>query len=364
MIPEEPEIRYIALAFFFFASIAFSVLINSILLRFVKTLGTKNQPGTDVRWSAITKPAIGGLSFFFSFLFSLLFYFLFFQANMPANPVIMGGLVGASTLGFLMGLADDAYNTKPLLKLLVQALCGLVLFFSGSAIELTGYVELNMLITVLWTVGIMNSINMLDNMDAIASVVSASIFSVILVCLALRGQLASADFLLILGATATLVGFLFYNWNPSKMYMGDTGSQFLGVLLAYVGIHYGWDIPAKSSYLHWGWLRPVLIIWLLFVLPITDTLTVSINRMLQKRSPFVGGRDHTTHSLSYAGLSDSQVAFVFIGISLISMGFIIYLTVYVPTWGWRQGLPALAFVLGTGIVLFIISRKNKLQNFE
>ena len=100
---------------------------------------------------------------------------------------------------------------------------------------------LNYIITILWVVGIMNSINMLDNMDGITTVTSIFIFLTALIFLALQNSFQHYDFMIVLGMMGGLISFLFYNWSPSKMYMGDSGSQFLGLLLAIIGIKYFWN---------------------------------------------------------------------------------------------------------------------------
>ena len=99
--------------------------------------------------------------------------------------------------------------------------------------------------------------------------------------------------------------------------MGDTGSQFLGVFLAYVGIRCFWNGTGPTG-AEESW-RQAAVTLVVFLLPIVDTTTVTINRMARGRSPFVGGKDHTTHHLSYAGLSDAQVALTFAGLGGVSL---------------------------------------------
>jgi UDP-GlcNAc:undecaprenyl-phosphate GlcNAc-1-phosphate transferase len=310
---EERLYHIVFYSFFFLGMGVFALLINSILLRFVKTLGTKNQQGVTVRWSAQTKPAIGGLSFFIIFLISLcICLFIFDYESIISEPQIPGLLL-SSSLGFMMGLTDDAYNTKPLLKLSIQILCGVILVLTGTEIANFESGPLNTALTLFWVVGIMNSINMLDNMDGIAASVAAFILSAPLVFMVAENQHTSVNFMLILGVMAALIAFLFYNWNPSVMFMGDTGSQFLGVILAYAGIHYCWNVGTDVTTSQ-GWYSFAALLTV-FILPLSDTITVTINRLRRGSSPFVGGKDHTTHHLSYRGYSDSQVAktFVFVG---------------------------------------------------
>ncbi len=259
------------------------------------------------------------------------------------NPQIPGLLLSGG-LGFLMGLTDDAYNTKPLLKLSIQILCGIILVLTGTSISAFESDWLNIGLSILWTVGIMNSINMLDNMDGIAASVSTFILTTPLIFMIATSTHTSVDFMLILGVLASLVGFLYYNWNPSLMFMGDTGSQFLGVILAYVGIHYCWNVGIEVSTAR-GWysLAALLVV---FILPISDTLTVTINRLRRKQSPFVGGKDHTTHHLCYRGFSDVQVAKIFVLLSAISTFLYTTYILYIA--------PSEYFLVGVYIAYFLI----------
>lgn len=313
----------ILFVFFFCGMTAFALLINSILLRFVKTLGTKNQPGAVVRWSEETKPAIGGLAFFIIFLISICVYSVAFDPNHVFRSAPILGLLIAGTMGFILGLTDDAYNTRPVLKFTVQVICGIILLVTGTKIEAFEYDMLNNILTVVWVIGIMNSINMLDNMDGISTSVTGFIIIAALGYIILHGGWMNVDFLVLIGLLASLVGFLFYNWNPSTMYMGDTGSQFLGVILGYVGINYCWNAHtvAGETNAYFGIAALVLV----FILPLSDTITVTINRLRRGQSPFVGGKDHTTHHLSYTGLTDRKVAIVYCIISSVAIFFYLWL---------------------------------------
>jgi UDP-GlcNAc:undecaprenyl-phosphate GlcNAc-1-phosphate transferase len=350
----------ILFSFFFFGLTGFSLLINSILLRFVKTLGTKNQPGAVVRWSAETKPAIGGLAFFIVFLISFWIYSIAFDSTEVFKNGRVLGLLVAGTLGFLMGLTDDAYNTRPILKFAVQILCGVILTLSGTSIELFESSTLNAALTIIWVVGIMNSINMLDNMDGISTSISAFIVAGSLGFLAIRGDWLNVDFILLLGILSALVGFLFYNWNPSSMYMGDTGSQFLGVILAYVGIEYCWNVHSIGEF-STPWAGVVSLITL-FILPFSDTVTVVINRIRDGQSPFVGGKDHTTHNLSYLGNSDRTVAGIFCLAGLLSTT--LYLITIFASADYKALLIgiSLGFSLVVFSVLFGITVYNRKRN--
>lgn len=336
---------------------AFSLLINSILLRFVKTLGTKNQPHAIVRWSSETKPAIGGLAFFIIFLLAICVYSVAFSPSNVFSSTPILGLLVSGTMGFILGLTDDAYNTRPVLKFVVQVLCGIILLVTGTKIDVFEYELLNSILTVVWVIGIMNSINMLDNMDGISTSVSGFIFLAAIGYNAMHGNWNDVDFLILIGLLAAMVGFLFYNWNPSNMYMGDTGSQFLGVMLAYVGIKYCWNAEAVDvAYNGYFGIATLLLV---FILPLTDTITVVINRLRRGQSPFVGGKDHTTHHLSYRGFSDSQVAVIYCIISAVGVVFYMLLIIYYQRVNFTPILLSYLFFLLVFLSLFGITIYNQ-----
>ena len=136
--------------------------------------------------------------------------------------------------------------------------------------------------------------------------------------------------------------------------MGDTGSQFLGVFLAYIGIQCFWNVPAASGE-HEAW-RAVTAAVVVFALPIIDTTTVTINRLLAGGSPFVGGKDHTTHHLSYAGLSDPQVALAMAGFGALSALLYYIMATYVKVWSCLHTVLFGAYVLVVFILLFGLTK--------
>jgi UDP-GlcNAc:undecaprenyl-phosphate/decaprenyl-phosphate GlcNAc-1-phosphate transferase len=287
-----------------------SLLVNSLFLKFSSNLGTRN---TDqlVRWAGSSaKPSVGGFSFYIVFLFAFVVQLVW--QPLEGTEIEQLGFLAACTLGFLVGLADDAYNTKPILKFTGQFTCGLILYLSNNGITIFPAESINFTFTILWVAGLMNSVNMLDNMDAITSSASLIIISGMAVGLFIvfgDTVLASSDMLLLIGVGGALLGFLYYNWNPARIYMGDTGSMFIGVFLAGMSIRFLWNGSFNPDTIH-----PVVVqismVWLFFAVPLADTLTVSLNRMLSGKSPFVGGRDHTTHHLAYLGFKDRHVAVI------------------------------------------------------
>ncbi|MFH0894574.1 MAG: MraY family glycosyltransferase [Bacteroidota bacterium] len=323
------ETALLVFTLYFFCAVFFSTLINGLFLRFTHTLGIRNHPEEIIRWSPKAKPSIGGISFYIVFLFSITSYFFIFRDIGLTTNIEFLGMLLACTVAFLMGLADDAYNTKPLLKLLVQVFCAVILIWSGIYIKVSPNEALNYTLTVFWVVGIMNSINMLDNMDGIATTVSIYIIFAAIATMLIRHSKNDLYFTILTGVVASLIGFLKFNWHPSKMFMGDTGSQFLGAFLAIIGIEFFWNGKDVAELVIQT--KQIASVILVFLLPLCDTSNVFIRRLLKGKSPFIGGKDHTTHHLVYAGLSEKQVAGVFTLLSVISVSLMILIQ-FIPDW--------------------------------
>jgi UDP-GlcNAc:undecaprenyl-phosphate GlcNAc-1-phosphate transferase len=316
---------------YFLSVTCFALVLNGILLRFSKTLGMRNRAEGTIRWNSELKPSLGGISFYLLFLLSVASFTIFF----PQNQLLMNrnllGLLGACSLAFIMGLADDAYNTRPLLKLLAQVTCGVILILSGTYIHLFNDNIPNYMLTVFWVVSMMNSVNMLDNMDGITTIISINVLMFAVFFEFMRDNYLDAYFLVMLGVLASLWGFLYYNWHPSKLFMGDTGSQFLGVFLAAVGIHSFWNAPDfGQQHIH---SKQLFVSILAFIMPVIDTSIVIVNRIAKGRSPFIGGKDHTTHHLVYMGLSERKVAASFAIIGFISLIMTYFINYYFTNWG-------------------------------
>ncbi|MDF1673005.1 MAG: MraY family glycosyltransferase [Vicingaceae bacterium] len=324
------------------------------MLRFVKTLGVRNQENIE-RWSDQVKPAIGGLGFYIIFLLSITLHQFIFSYEASLIDFRFTGIIGATSLGFLMGLADDAYNTRPILKFLTQVLCGVILIYSGTCIDIFESDLLNYGFTLMWVVGLMNSINMLDNMDGITTTVSLVIAFTMLVLMIDSNDVGSLGVTIIIGLIASLLGFLYFNWNPAIMYMGDTGSQYLGILLAALSINYLWNPVTTDEF---AVSRQILMPLISFIIPIVDTTTVTIKRLRKGSSPFVGGRDHTTHHLSYLGLTEKQVVSVIALISIISSAIVIYVINSITKWSHLYTIIFIAYFVLIFGVLFIVANKN------
>lgn len=340
-------------AIYFVVAVFFTTILSLLFLKFLKNIGTRQNNGHEnlVRWASQTKPKIGGFCFFMLFLLSVCSYFLLpFQSENFFNSELLA-LLGSASLGFIVGLVDDSYNTPPRFKFLGQLACAIVMIAMGVLIPISNIWMVDALFTTFWVVGVMNSINMLDNMDGITASVSAFILMAALVILYLQGALAGFYVIVTVGVLAALVSYLYFNWHPSKMYMGDSGSQFLGAFLSVISILYMWQFRGDMNVEVGFSLQQFVLPLLIFMLPIMDTTTVFVRRIRRGQSPFVGGRDHTTHHLAYCGLKDNQVAWIFVGLAAVTVFFTYFIVLHFLTNTWSMGLSLLS--LGYVLAVFL-----------
>ena len=275
-----------------FLLMAASALIIAIggtpLVRYVAMrLGILDQPAAR-KIHQTPMPLMGGAAIYIAFIAALAFW----GERRYVNELV-GIFVGA-TLVSLVGALDDRRGLGSYVKLAFQVAAAAILIISGVQVRLFNGI-MDIVLTFLWVVGITNAFNLLDNMDGLSSGVAtiAAAFFTLLAAMSdqyLVGTLAAA----LCGACA---GFLVYNWNPARIFMGDTGSLFLGFLLAAVGIKLRFPMNSASV----TWLIPALIL----ALPIFDTTLVFISRLRRGKNPLVtAGKDHLSHRL--AQLTGSQ----------------------------------------------------------
>lgn len=333
-----------------------SIIINRFFLKFAHTLGIRNKNDVTIRWSPTSRPSLGGISFYIVFLVGFMFYAIYFgQEDVFKNEGLLGLFYSVST-AFLLGLSDDAYDTKPAIKLLLQILCGILLIKTGNGVALFNVDWLNHTITIFWVVGIMNSINMLDNMDGITTIISISIITSVIFILVPFSLNNNIDIFFLITSLGSLFGFLVFNHPPAKMFMGDTGSQFLGVLLAYFSIKYLWNNAIGTP--DFSPLANVSLVIVAFSLPLIDTIIVSINRVLRGKSPMVGGKDHTAHHLVYRGFSELSVFYIFTLLGIVSGVLTFIFQRYIPYNSYSY-LVLWCYFLALFFILFRLTRRQK-----
>ena len=271
----------------FLTALIFSILGTPLARRLALQTGVVDAPNArKVHTNPV--PLLGGAAIYGAFVIALVaFGDRFYIRELVA--IMLG-----ATLVSLFGLIDDRWGMHAYLKLAGQVLAGVVLIVGGAQVRLFAADWLNWAITLFWVVGITNALNLLDNMDGLsagATTVAAAFF---LLLAALSGQsLVGAMAAALVGAC---IGFLRYNLNPATIFMGDTGSLFLGFLLAAIGIKL--RFPLNVPWI--TWLVPVCVLGL----PILDTSLVFFSRLRRGKNPMTTpGKDHISHRLVALGLT-------------------------------------------------------------
>ena len=280
-----------------------SLLIAAISTPFFRNLALKQKildtPNSERKIQRTAVPYLGGFGIALAVVLTTFVAITFSEATSENYFLALSVLAPAILLG-LIGFIDDKKHLTPLSRFIAQTFAGvftaLVLILTNTVGNPTKYLILDVILTIIWVVGICNAINFFDNMDGAAGGISAlSGFGFAIIGLQ-NGQYFVAAFGLVLSGAC--VGYLFWNWNPAKIYMGDAGALFIGIILAALAVRVD---PVSVSGIG-AFFVPICVL----ALPILDTTTVVIDRLRRKVSPFEGGLDHLSHRLRRKGLSVRQ----------------------------------------------------------
>ena len=296
--------------FAFIVSFAFTFATTPLVRRFAFKIGAIDIPKDNRRMHKKPTPRIGGLAIIFGFTVATLCF------AQPSRQ-LYGTLAGAAIIA-VMGVIDDCKNLPAKLKFVIQIIAALVVVFAGD-IKIDVFTTPNFLsdnpywvlpewlsvtLTVIWIVFITNAVNFIDGLDGLAAGVSA-IMSISLVFISIRvGEYSIA--ILGIALMGSCFGFLPFNFNPAKIFMGDTGSTFLGFMLATLSIQ-----GVFKSYAVISFVVPLLILGL----PLFDALFAMIRRILRGQSPMTADRGHLHHRLVDMGFSQKQTVFILYAIS-------------------------------------------------
>lgn len=290
------------------------VLLIPLVRRASFRLGRVSQPRQD-RWHRRPTPMLGGVGIFLAVSASLLMTAAAASAGAAGDCLFdpqrlqQWGFLSGAVMMFVLGLWDDFRPLSPSAKLIGQISAATLVIFLGYRSEffspkidnpILAQIP-NILFTYLWLIGITNAINLLDNMDGLAGGI-ALITTIVLGYFFWRGR-DGALLAVTLALAGALVGFLIYNFPPAKIFMGDSGSLFLGFILATLAIAHQRQQASNV-------LAVLGVPTLLFLLPILDTILVTFTRLMRGQSPAQGGRDHTSHRLIAFGLSERQTLLV------------------------------------------------------
>ncbi len=322
-----------------------------LVKQFAQTVGAVDVPRDSRRMHKVPIPRMGGLAIFFGFLVSTLIFYT--ELDNYVRGVLLGGVVIV-----VLGIIDDIHPLKAWIKLIGQIFASLVAVYHGIVITTLSnpnlfspepYLELGdwaVPVTIVWIVIITNSVNLIDGLDGLAVGVSsiACLFMLIIAILVSQSGVA-----IIMAALAgACIGFMPYNVNPAKIFMGDTGATFLGYVLAVVSIQGLFKVYTIMSF---------AIPFLILGLPIFDTAFAIVRRLISGRSPMSPDRSHVHHRLIDMGFSQKQSVAI-----LYTMSGILGLTaVVLTTSGEKKAMIFVACLLAAGFIgykVFTSSEKS------
>ncbi len=298
----------------FIISAGASLILTPAISRISRRLGWLDEPQDDRRVHQIAVPRLGGVAIFAAILLSLsalLFTNNVITQSLETNSAQLLSVLGPAAIVFLIGIYDDFRGTNAPTKFTVQVLAGLLFCAMGGRIEalsvpLAGSIELHPVVgcalTLLWTVGISNAFNLIDGMDGLAT--GAALFAalvMLVVSLTLGNPLITVFAIVLCGS---LIGFLPYNFNPASIFLGDSGSLFIGFTLAALAVQGTQKASTAVA---------VAIPLIAFGVPVVDTAFSIIRRFLGSKPLFKGDREHIHHMLLARGWSQRRVTLVLYG---------------------------------------------------
>ena len=283
-----PAMESLAYTGIFAASALVSLFLTPLAIRFALQRRIVDEPGPNKSHTSPV-PYLGGVAIVTSFVIVVALAALVRGSRNGLNEILIILALGLVVAG--IGLMDDLRPFSPSLRLGIEVAVAVGLWVADVRISMFGSDILGFVVTILWVVGLINALNMIDGADGLSAGVAGIAAGWFLVVAAISGQFLVAALAAALAGCA--VGFLRHNFQPARIYMGDAGALFLGYMLAYLGIKINPPGPNETTF-----LVPILVL----AVPIFEATFVSINRILAKRSPFVGGLDHPIHRLVKIGL--------------------------------------------------------------
>ena len=253
-----------------------------------------------------------------------------------------------------MGVVDDFLNLNWKLKIIFQFLfVGLPIYLLNQTINFEIFLNidfsgrLNLIFTILWIIILMNSLNFIDNMDGFAALNSSFICLALTVLSFVYGQnyLADISFILLF----TILAFTIFNFPPAKIYMGDSGSLFIGFIFGFISIIFDWN-PTGESYLY----SSIAPVFLFFTIPLLDFSTVFVYRIKNKISPATGGTDHISHRLLNQGYSVKSILLMFSFLNIFIFVLIAFTILY-------EFLSVIIFVIYLVLVITLFINFQKMH---
>jgi UDP-GlcNAc:undecaprenyl-phosphate GlcNAc-1-phosphate transferase len=277
--------------------------LTPVMRKIALKIGAVDRPNLDRKTQKEPVPYLGGVAIAIGITVASFGALLYSDFSTETFGKALSVLLPAILIS-AMGLYDDLKGLEPWPRLVAQTIAGIAvaiyLIQNNTLGQAFSNQVLNYIVTIIWIVGICNSINFFDNLDGGASG-TVAVISIFLFAIAFNQGQSLVSALAVVTAGATL-GFLIWNKVPAKIYMGDAGALFLGIIIAVLTIRLDPEVGPQS--------RALAIPLLLMAVPILDTTTVVISRLSRGISPFTGGRDHLSHRLMRKGLGRKTTAYV------------------------------------------------------
>jgi UDP-GlcNAc:undecaprenyl-phosphate GlcNAc-1-phosphate transferase len=277
--------------------------LTPVMRKIAIKIGAVDRPNLDRKTQKEPVPYLGGVAIAIGITVASFGALLYSDFSTETFSKALSVLLPAILIS-AMGLYDDLKGLEPWPRLVAQTIAGIAvaiyLIQNNTLGQAFSNQALNYAVTIFWIVGICNSINFFDNLDGGASG-TVAVISIFLFAIAFNQGQSLVSALAVVTAGATL-GFLIWNKTPAKIYMGDAGALFLGIIIAVLTIRLDPEVGPQS--------RALAIPLLLMAVPILDTTTVVISRLSRGISPFTGGRDHLSHRLMRKGLGRKTTAYV------------------------------------------------------
>ena len=302
------------------SSFLITAILCFLLIKYISNFAKAKN--TQKRLNDFNIVPLGGVAMAISFFISV-------RLLGEADPEIVNISIFALAIS-LLGVLDDFFNLNWKLKLFFQLIfVSLPIYILDQKINLEVFLGIdfgglvNFVFTIFWVITLMNSINFIDNMDGFAAINCSFICLAITVLSFVFNQNYLADISFVL--FASIFGFILFNYPPAKIYMGDSGSLFIGFVFGFISILFNWN-PTSDIQLY----NSIAPVFLFFTIPILDFLTVFYHRIKNNISPTTGGTDHISHRLLKKGLSVRRILYLFICLNIIVF-FIIAATIIFDT---------------------------------
>ena len=316
--------------------------LTPVMRKIALKIGAVDRPNLERKTQKEPVPYLGGVAIAIGITVASFAALLYSDSSVETFNRALSVLVPAILIS-AMGLYDDLRGLEPWPRLVAQTIAGIAvavyLIQNETLGQAFGNQIIDYVVTIIWVVGICNSINFFDNLDGGASG-TVAVMSIFLFAIAFNQGQSLVSALAVVTAGATL-GFLIWNKSPAKIYMGDAGALFLGIIIAVLTIRLDPEVSSQS--------RSLSIPLLLMAVPILDTTTVVISRLSRGISPFTGGRDHLSHRLMRKGLGRKSTAYVLWGMAAL-FGVVAYLASCVTT---PLAVPSIYLAAAIWLVLLV-----------